>query len=151
MACRQELVDAGEDVYVSPNVRQRRNSCRKGGLDDIEHLISSVSIRKNLAQILTRKQVIRAVLDGQTRQRRCNQFDYTLVAMKSIEHSRTSIYWRRRAPTTWRAKKLSAIGNILQFSRTQPSLFTQEVLYYIQTTMELHFFGATACWHEEPG
>ena len=45
MACRQELVDA---VYVSPNVRQRRNSCRKGGLVDIEHLISSVSIRKNL-------------------------------------------------------------------------------------------------------
>ena len=48
MAYRQELVDAGEDVYVSSNVRQRRNSCRKGGLDDIEHLISSVSIRKNL-------------------------------------------------------------------------------------------------------
>jgi heme exporter protein D len=43
------------------------------------------------AQILTRKQVIRAVLDEQTRQRRCNQFDYTLVAMKSIEHSRVSI------------------------------------------------------------
>mmetsp|Transcript_13045 Transcript_13045/g.19631 ORF Transcript_13045/g.19631 Transcript_13045/m.19631 type:complete len:226 (+) Transcript_13045:95-772(+) len=91
MAYRQELVDAGEDVYVSSNVRQRRNSCRKGGLDDIEHLISSVSIRKNVAQILARKQVIRAVLDEQARQRRCNQFDYTLIAIKSIEHSRVSI------------------------------------------------------------
>lgn len=42
-------------------------------------------------QILTRKQVIRAVLEEQARQRRCNHFDHTLIAIKSMEHSSVSV------------------------------------------------------------
>eukprot|EP00984_Skeletonema_dohrnii_P021797 scaffold10974_cov207-Skeletonema_dohrnii-CCMP3373.AAC.2 len=41
----------------------------------------------------------------------------------------TSTYWRRRAPTTWRAKKLSAIGYILQFSRTAIAVYTGGIIF----------------------
>ena len=47
MACRQELVDAGEDIFELSNAIQRRHG-RIKGVSDIEHLISSVSIRKKL-------------------------------------------------------------------------------------------------------
>ncbi|KAL7496209.1 hypothetical protein ACHAWT_009962 [Skeletonema menzelii] len=91
-ACRQELLDAGEDVNASSNGRERRDCDINRLFDmDMKHLISSISIKKNLAQILARKQVVRAVLDEQARQRLCNRVDKTLIAMTSMEYSRYSV------------------------------------------------------------
>lgn len=48
MACRQELEDSVEDMYTLSNGLQRRGGRIKEGFDISAHLISSVSIRKNL-------------------------------------------------------------------------------------------------------
>lgn len=108
-ACRQELQDDVEDV--------KRRDCGIKRRFDMDHLISSISINKNMvskdlltsvtsycvkimtnkwsvrlqAQILARKQVVRAVLDEQARQRQCNRFDQTLIAMASMAYSRDSV------------------------------------------------------------
>ena len=73
-ACRQELLDDVEDVIASSNWRQRIRDCGIKGRLDMDHLISSISINKNLVskdlltsvtsccvKIMTNTKVVRAI------------------------------------------------------------------------------------------